>query len=185
MRNELSGRAPGLLKRVGRKGTRALFFVKKDIDHKSVRRYYGILALSFFWMSFVPSAGEDKGILITWKTLSDVTFREKLSLQQKDFIKIPAFGATVRELEGKRVQIRGYMIPVSIPDDLYVISEKPMSSCFFCGSAGPETLMELEFKGKTRRFKTDEIRTLSGVFGLNDSDTERLCYRLTSVEVVE
>ena len=100
-------------------------------------------------------------------------------------MKIPTFGPTVRELEGKQVQIKGYMIPVSLPDDIYVISEKPMSSCFFCGSAGPETLMELEFKSKPRRFKTDEIRTLKGILQLNADRTDQLCYRMTSVEAVE
>lgn len=117
--------------------------------------------------------------------MTDVTFRERLNLQQRDFIKIPTFGPSVKELEGKQVQIKGYMIPVSLPDDIYVISEKPMSSCFFCGSAGPETLMELEFKSKPRRFKTDEIRTLKGTFELNVDNSDQLCYRMTSVEVVE
>lgn len=141
------------------------------------------MALAFCLMvSFVSS---NDAIPITWKTLADVTFKERLSLQQKDFIKIPTFGPKVTQLEGKRVQIKGYMIPVSLPDELYVISEKPMSSCFFCGSAGPETLLELEFEKKPRRFKTDEIRTVSGVLQLNADDTERLCYRITSVEVVE
>lgn len=131
------------------------------------------------------AAGGGGAIRITWKTLTDVTFRERLNLQQRDFIKIPTFGSSVRELEGKQVQIKGYMIPVSLPDDIYVISEKPMSSCFFCGSAGPETLMELEFKSKPRRFKTDEIRTLKGVLQLNADNTDQLCYRMISVEVVE
>ncbi len=141
--------------------------------------------LSLTGIAFVPAGGADESILITWKTLTDVTFKERLNLQQRDFIKIPTFGASVKELEGKQVQIRGYMIPVSLPDDLYVISEKPMSSCFFCGSAGPETLMELEFKSKPRHFKTDEIRTLKGVLRLNADNPGRLCYRMTSVEVVE
>ena len=130
------------------------------------------------------AAGPGEGIPITWKTLTDVTFRERLNAQ-RDFIKIPTFGSSVKELEGKQVQIKGYMIPVSLPDDIYVISEKPMSSCFFCGSAGPETLMALEFKSKPKRFKTDEIRTLKGILALNADNTDQLCYRMIAVEVVE
>ncbi|ODS76961.1 MAG: hypothetical protein ABS46_18640 [Cytophagaceae bacterium SCN 52-12] len=141
--------------------------------------------LSLPAVSFMPAGGSGESIPITWKTLTDVTFRERLNLQERNFMKIPTFGPTVRELEGKQVQIKGYMIPVSLPDDIYVISEKPMSSCFFCGSAGPETLMELEFKSKPRRFKTDEIRTLKGILQLNADRTDQLCYRMTSVEVVE
>lgn len=132
--------------------------------------------------SFVVGTTE---IPVTWENLTDVSFKERFDPRKKNFIKLPTFGSEVRKLEGKRIRIRGYMIPVSLPDHLYVISEKPMSSCFFCGSAGPETLMELEFKETPRRFKTDEIRTLSGILELNATDTERLCYRITSVEVVE
>lgn len=130
------------------------------------------------------TGGIEKAIPVTWKALADVSFRERFNLGKKDFDKIPAFGPGVRELEGKRIQIKGYMIPVSIPDDLYVISEKPMTSCFFCGNAGPETLIELSFV-KPRRFKTDEIRTLSGILELNGTDVDRLCYRMVLVEVVE
>lgn len=144
-----------------------------------------LFLLSLPGMSFMSAGGPGESIPITWKTLTDVTFRERLNLQQRDFMKIPTFGPAVRELEGKQVQIKGYMIPVSLPDDIYVISEKPMSSCFFCGSAGPETLMELEFKLKPRRFKTDEIRILKGILQLNADNPEQLCYRMTSVEVVE
>lgn len=127
----------------------------------------------------------DKGILVTWKDLTDVTFRERFNIQKKELVKLPNFGRGVKNLEGKRIVIKGYMIPVSLPDDLYVISAKPMSSCFFCGSAGPETLIELSFHERNNRFKTDEVRTLSGILTLNDTDVERLCYQMTSVEVVE
>lgn len=149
------------------------------------RRNFGALIPVLLTICHLSFTGVEKGIPITWKTLTDVTFTTRLDLRKKEYIKIPAFGPSVTGLEGRRVQIKGYMIPVSIPDDIYVISEKPMSSCFFCGSAGPETLMELEFKKKPRRFKTDEIRTLSGVLELNNDDTERLCYRIVSVEIVE
>ncbi len=122
---------------------------------------------------------------IGWRDLKEVTFKERFDVRQKNFYKIPAFGPSVKRLAGKRIVIKGYMIPVSLPDHLYVISENPMSSCFFCGSAGPETLMEVVFRRKEQRFKTDEIRTLNGVLELNETDQGRMIYLLTAAEVSE
>jgi len=130
------------------------------------------------------TAGEN-AISITWDTLADVKFRERLNIKLKEYVKIPDFGPSVTALEGKRVQIRGYMIPVSIPDHKYVISAQPMTSCFFCGGAGPQSVIELDFRETPRRFKTDEIRTIAGVLELNPDDPERLCYRLSSAEMVK
>jgi len=144
-----------------------------------------IVFMGFMPVLLLSSFKIEKTIPITWETLTDVTFKTRLNLQSKEYIKIPDFGPSVKSLEGKRVEIRGYMIPVSIPDHKYVISAQPMTSCFFCGSAGPESVIELNFPQTPKRFKTDEIRTLSGVLELNANDPESLCYRLNSVELVK
>ena len=134
--------------------------------------------------AFVPGAGKEE-IAITWETLTDITYTRKFNKQEEMYFMYPTFGNKVKTLEGKTVSIKGYMIPVDETGEFYVISAKPMAQCFFCGGSGPESLIELEFRKKERRFKTDEIRTLKGVLKLNPEDVEHLNYILTSVEVVK
>ncbi len=101
-----------------------------------------------------------------------------------DFL-YPSFGPSVKALDGKQIRIRGYMIPVDEYARLFVISAKPIAQCFFCGGAGPESLMELQFRKKGQRFKTDEIRTVSGRLRLNATDVDHLIYILQDAEITE
>ncbi len=141
-----------------------------------------MLLVSILLTAGIPA---DKGIQITWKTLADVTYKKRFNEEFELYFMYPAFGPKVRQLEGKKISIRGYMIPVDEYGRRYVISARPMAQCFFCGGAGPESLIELQFKKKGHRFKTDEIRTLSGILRLNDSDVDHLNYILSEVEVSE
>ncbi len=130
------------------------------------------------------SSPEKEEIAITWETLTGISYNRKFNKQEEMYFMYPTFGNKVKALEGKTVSIKGYMIPVDETGEFYVISAKPMAQCFFCGGSGPESLIELEFRKKGRRFKTDEIRTIKGVLKLNPEDVEHLNYILTSVEVV-
>lgn len=96
----------------------------------------------------------------------------------------PTFGPDVLALKGKEIQIRGYIIPVDENENIYVISAQPMASCFFCGGSGPESIMELQFKNRKEKFKTDEIRTIKGTLLLNPGDIEHLNYILKNATVV-
>jgi len=122
---------------------------------------------------------------ITWKRLTDVRFTRKLNKELSMYFLYPTFGPSVNALQGKEISIRGYMIPVDENDNIYVISAKPMAACFFCGGAGPESIIELQFKKKKQRFRTDEILTVRGRLALNASDIDHLNYILADAEVIE
>jgi hypothetical protein len=117
---------------------------------------------------------------ITWETLSEVTFSEEYSDEFGSYVRIPNFSEKVKALNGREVIIEGYMIPVDVTEGLYVISANTFAACFFCGQAGPETVMELEFKKKTRRYNTDEFITIKGVLQLNARDVYKLNYILVN-----
>ena len=55
--------------------------------------------------------------------------------------------------------------------------------CFFCGGAGPETIMEVYTKEEIDY--TAEAVIVKGVLKLNDSDINRLIYALEDVELVD
>lgn len=126
---------------------------------------------------------KDEPLTISWKTLSDVTFNKKWNPSEGMFILEPEFGGSVKQLNGKEVKITGYMIPIDIESNYYVLSANPYAACFFCGGAGPESVLSIKFKKVTRRFDTDERLTISGKLVLNKDNLDELNYILTEAEV--
>jgi len=136
-------------------------------------------------MTVLTASAATAPLLITWKKLSDVQFARKLNKEVNMYFLYPTFGPTVKSLQGKEIQIKGYIIPVDENENIYVVSAQPMAMCFFCGGSGPESIMELQFKNKKQRFKTDEVRTVKGILLLNPADIDHLNYILKNAEVVE
>ncbi|MNL80290.1 hypothetical protein D3C87_2071030 [compost metagenome] len=60
-----------------------------------------------------------------------------------------------------------------------------MAACFFCGGAGPESIIELQFRKKKQRFRTDEVLTVRGKLALNANDVDHLNYILKDAEVID
>ncbi|TDE10856.1 DUF3299 domain-containing protein [Dyadobacter psychrotolerans] len=124
-------------------------------------------------------------VAIGWKRLTDVKFTRKFNKQAEMYFLYPTFGPSVGALNGKEIQIRGYVIPVDEQNNVYVISSQPMAMCFFCGAAGPESIIELQLKDQRQKFKTDAIKTVKGKLVLNPGNIEHLNYILKNAEVVE
>lgn len=61
-------------------------------------------------------------------------------------------------------------------------SAYPYNMCFFCGGAGPETVMEVTANDPVK-YSTSRI-TLRGKLQLNDADINKLMYQLTDAELV-
>lgn len=100
------------------------------------------------------------------------------------YVLYPSFGESVKKMAGKEVQISGYVIPVDYNENFYVLSAFPYSACFFCGGAGPESVISLKFKDKSERFKTDTKLEVKGRLELNSSDIYEMNYILRDVEKV-
>lgn len=137
-----------------------------------------IFSLSLFGFTF------DEPQKISWEILKDVTFKKKWYEKESIFMLYPTFGPNIKKVENKTVTIKGYMVPVDPESNQYVLSAYPYSMCFFCGGAGPESVMGLKLK-KNRRFKTDEIHIFKGKLELNANDVYELNYLLTDAEVVD
>ncbi|RMG66740.1 MAG: DUF3299 domain-containing protein [Bacteroidetes bacterium] len=118
---------------------------------------------------------------LSWQQLQDVTFEDRYYEDIEEYLLFPAFGDSVKALAGQPVKIAGYVLPVE--PGRYVLSANPFSSCFFCGGAGPESVMELELRDTTLLFYTDEWRTFQGRLQLNDSNVDKLNYILEEAEV--
>ena len=120
-----------------------------------------------------------------WKTLSKITYKKEYNEIMGFKVDVPVFSADVKKLEGKVVTVRGYIIPVEgyKSHTEFVFSAFPYNMCFFCGGAGPETVMEVYAK-KPVEYSAQSI-TLRGRLMLNDDDINRLIYAIKDAELIK
>ena len=120
-----------------------------------------------------------KPVELTWRTLEDVIFTDVYMESLESYYWKPTFGSEVEAMEGKEVHITGYIIPVDLDEDFYVLSRYPYANCFFCGGAGPESVIDLRFEGGSDRvYQTDERLTFRGTLRLNADDIYQMNYIL-------
>ncbi|MEO1514451.1 MAG: hypothetical protein AAFV95_05540 [Bacteroidota bacterium] len=134
------------------------------------------------WTTAGAQAPETNNI---WKTLSKITFKKQYDEVMGFKVDVPVFSEPIKKLDGELVTIKGYIIPVEgyKSHREFVFSAFPYNMCFFCGGAGPETVMEVEAK-EAIKYTTEPI-TIRGKLQLNDEDINRLIYALTEVERVD
>ncbi|NND77249.1 MAG: DUF3299 domain-containing protein [Flavobacteriales bacterium] len=122
---------------------------------------------------------------VNWRELSDVTFEDKYLPDLDAYHWYPTFGEKVVALEGEEIAITGYVIPVDYESNYYILSANPYASCFFCGNAGPETVVELELKEEDDSYTTDQRLTFKGILRLNTDDIYKMNYILEEAEVYD
>lgn len=121
-----------------------------------------------------------KPIVLTWQMLFKVVMEERYSAKYKMKIELPKFDDSLWEINKKEVIVEGFIIPTGINTNKFALSQNPYSACFFCGRAGPETVMTIKFKGKAPQYKTDEFVSFKGIFELNDKNIEEFIYILNN-----
>ncbi len=136
-----------------------------------------IFSLAIF--SPIQSFAQD----ITWKILADVSWERKYNKEYDEHINYPKFGQVVKPFTNKEVVIKGYLLPVEVEGDYIVISAFPFQSCFFCGGAGVESVMEVYLK-KKKTVKAMQIK-VKGKLQLNTDDVNHLVYLLKDAEIIE
>jgi hypothetical protein len=118
-----------------------------------------------------------------WQTLFKVGWVKKYSPELKSKIDFPKFSPEVKALDGKTITISGYVLPTDLYEgDFVVLSAYPMAQCFFCGGAGPESVMEVYPRNNRRSFATERV-TFKGILELNESDYSHLIYKLKDAVV--
>ena len=97
----------------------------------------------------------------------------------------PVFSDPVKALEGKEITMKGYIIPVEgyASHTEFIFSAFPYNMCFFCGGAGPETVMEVIAK-EPIKYTAEQIY-IKGILSLNTDDINHLMYKLTDVTLAK
>lgn len=126
-------------------------------------------------LCFSISASAQK--LLTWEDFADVNFEAEFNEKYGVHFLMPTFGKDIQSYQGKEISIKGYFLDISGSGEVFLISQNPMASCFFCGGSGPETIIEVSFK-ENPPFKTDQIVVVTGVLELNANNVDHCNYIL-------
>jgi hypothetical protein len=120
-----------------------------------------------------------------WKTLAKITYKKEYDEFLGFKIDKPVFAESVTALQNQEVTVKGYIIPVEgyKSHKEFIFSAYPYNMCFFCGGAGPETVMEVESSVPVEY--TAEQVTLKGKLQLNADDINRLMYQLIDAKPVK
>ena len=121
---------------------------------------------------------------LTWKTMENIKFEKKYYKEIDGEMLAPIFTEDIKKLDGKEIQVEGYVIPVDEKGRYCALSANPYASCFFCGKAGPASVMTIKFKKKNKTFKTDDYIQFKGTLELNYNDINDFYYILNEAEEV-
>ena len=103
---------------------------------------------------------------LSWNTFERLNFEEVYEPTTASWVQVPVWTEELKQWDGKLVRITGYIIALDAVNSQYALSAFPFSSCFFCGAAGPESVLELDLKHQ-QEYLTDEVITFKGVLELN------------------
>ena len=119
-----------------------------------------------------------------WQTLAKITYEKKFDELLGFKVDVPVFSKAIKDLEGEIVEVSGYIVPVEgyKSHSEFVFSAYPYNMCFFCGGAGPETVMEVT-STEPVKYTTERVR-LRGRLTLNNEDINRLMYVLEEAELI-
>lgn len=132
----------------------------------------GIMALALW--SFAPAGGP----FLSWAKLENVEFVEKYVKDVEGYMLFPKFPEDLKKLNGKPVTVEGYVVPVDKSGSSIALSANPYAACFFCGKAGPASVMTVKLKVKNPKYKIDDYLKFTGKLRLNDDDIKEFYYIL-------
>jgi hypothetical protein len=98
----------------------------------------------------------------------------------------PTFAGYLKELDGKRIQLSGFMQPLGDDHELssFLLIEYPVG-CWYCEAPETTGIVLVEMPGgKTRHFTRAQVR-VTGRLTLNATDPENFLYILQDAKVVE
>lgn len=120
---------------------------------------------------------------LTWGILGKIKYVTKPHKDYPDGVMYPIVNPELKAMKGKEITISGFIIPID--NVSYALSKNVFAQCFFCGQAGPETIMGIQFKDLKKRLKTDQYVTLVGNFRYNEDDIEDWIYHIDNAVITK
>jgi len=122
-----------------------------------------------------------------WNTLSMVTFQREFDQTFGMDVEKPVLNPLVRTLEGKEIEVEGYIIPLTgkVEQSHFMLSRFPQSMCFFCGKAGPESAAQVFTKNSKKIAFTDKKIRVKGILRINVTDVTNLLYTIEDGVIID
>lgn len=142
-----------------------------------------ILICSIF-CSLSPVVAQES---VNWDRLAQVKWSDSFDANLGITIIEGTYEEDLMTLDGQEIVISGYVIPLDALGLSYALSRTSFASCFFCGQAGPETVMELRIKPRSieaSRLKNTLIK-FRGMFQIKTSNELGLHYSLQNAVEIE
>ncbi|HOX84006.1 MAG TPA: hypothetical protein PLJ60_03775 [Chryseolinea sp.] len=122
----------------------------------------------------------------SWDAFAKTKFEPKYYEKLGEYLFYPTFTDELKAWVGKEITIQGFYVPFAPEDgDYIVLSKYPMSQCFFCGGAGPESIVEVNFKSELPKFQIDDLVTVKGKLKLNTDDMDHVNFILTDAVLIK
>jgi hypothetical protein len=152
-----------------------------------MRHYRGgwLLMFALCWCTTTVLQAQAPATENLWKTLSRITYVKEYDEFLGFKVDKPVFSEAIKALEGKEVTVKGFIIPVEgyKGHKEFIFSAFPYANCFFCGGAGPESVMEVTALEPINY--TAESITLKGKLVLNSQDVNKLMFAITGAKQVK
>jgi len=133
----------------------------------------------------VSGTAQSSPTKVSWKTLQNIKFVKKFYKEIDGEMQAPVFTEELKKLDGKLVQVEGYVVPVDDKGKYVALSAYPYAACFFCGKAGPASVMTVKFKKKNKSYRTDDYVQFRGYLRLNYDDINEFYYILNESEEIK
>ncbi|NOT38850.1 MAG: hypothetical protein HOP11_15860 [Saprospiraceae bacterium] len=153
--------------------------MKRKIRISGFQNWLKFLCIIFF-IPFVQINSQS-----IWPILAGVSYKkveDKILGYEVDF---PVFNSEIKSYEGKRIKVRGFIVPTNgyKSSKEFVLSALPVKSCYFCGGAGPETVIEVQ-AWEAIPLTTSRVE-LEGVLRLNNTDLNSLMFKLEEAKLIQ
>lgn len=139
----------------------------------------------FLILSIILLSGLQIQAQNTWVTLSKVTYKKQFDEMMGMEVKTPEYSEDIIALQGKTVDVEGYIIPLKgeRAQSHFMFSAYPYAMCYFCGGAGPETVMQVFMEGEEKIEYTSKKIKLKGKLTMSYGDVNNMMYTLSKAEL--
>ena len=138
----------------------------------------------FFILFFISLTNNAFGqIKITWKDVVEIYAKEFRLKEKNPTSVLNTKTMSLKDVENKKVKIRGYFLDVDPNGKWYVLSKNPFATCFFCGKSGPETILELIDYKNLKKYKSDDLVEVTGFFNIVYDPEDRMSFVLEKASI--
>jgi hypothetical protein len=141
-----------------------------------------LIAILFFFTFLSNSAFSQKKI--TWQNVVEIYAKEFRLTEKNPTSTINKTTMSLEDIVNKKVKIVGYFLDLDPDGKWFILSKNPFATCFFCGKAGPETILELlGFKNPKKKFKSDDMVEVTGEFNTIYDLEDKVSFVLENVSI--